>query len=350
MRSRISRIAALSSITILTFIYAQQAQAHHSFSRFNQKEIIEVEGELVSYRWRNPHITFKVRGTNDAGEEVVWDVEGHSVSILRRTNASPEGLEVGDRIRIAAWATVRPSTELFAHNLLLPDGRELVMGAEGHARWSIGDVTGDKTEWLTAGTGSKDTGREGIFRVWSTYLGEGSSFRTFWKHEYPLTEAGQQRLATWNPLTDTTSPGCSPKGMPLIMEQPYPLEFVSTGADILIRLEEYDTVRTIHMNPEATQAGDQHTLLGYSTGYWDDQTLVVSTVQVDFPYFDPKGTPQGSDPGFVEQFRVSDDGSRLLYELTATDEEVFTEPVTVTRDWVWRPGEQVKPYDCDEGE
>ena len=335
---------------MLLFICTPQASSHHSFSRFDRTKIIEVEGELISYRWRNPHITFEIRGTNDAGEEVVWNVEGHSLSILRRTNASPESLEAGDRIRIAAWATVRPSTELFAHNLLMPGGRELVMSPEGHPRWSTGDVIGDETKWLTAGTASDNTGAEGIFRVWSTYLGEGSTFYTFWKREYPLTNAAQRQRDAFNPLTDSVTPGCTVKGMPLIMEQPYPLEFVQADDSILIRMEEFDTVRTIHMDAGAVPIGEPHSLLGNSTGRWDGQTLVVRTVNVAFPYFDSNGTPQGSDPGFVERFRVSDDGSRLLYELTAADDEVFTAPVTVTRDWVWRPGEEVKPYECDETE
>jgi hypothetical protein len=35
--------------------------------------------------------------------------------------------------------------------------------------------------------------------------------------------------------------------MPTIMEQPYPIEFVNKGDTILLRLEEYDSVRTISM-------------------------------------------------------------------------------------------------------
>ncbi len=126
-------------------------------------------------------------------------------------------------------------------------------------------------------------------------------------------------------------------------------EINEAGDDvILIRMEEYDTVRTVHMNLASAPLDLQRSLLGFSTGHWDNDILVVTTAGVDFAYFDPNGTPQGSDPSFIEHFRVSDDGSRLLYELTATDDEVFTESVTVTKDWVWRPGEQVRPYECEQ--
>ena len=242
---------------IFAMCWLVDAGAHHSFSRFDASRMVEVEGELLSFSWRNPHIRFRIREINEAGDEVIWDLEGHSVSILRRTNASPEGLKTGDRIRIAGWPTVRSSTEIFVHNLMTSDGREIVFGAPAKPRWSKDDV-------------------------------------------------------------------------------------------ILIRMEEYDTVRTVHMNLASAPLDLQRSLLGFSTGHWDNDILVVTTAGVDFAYFDPNGTPQGSDPSFIERFRVNDDGSRLLYELTATDDEVFTESVTVTKDWVWRPGEQVRPYECEQ--
>ena len=36
--------------------------------------------------------------------------------------------------------------------------------------------------------------------------------------------------------------------MPTIMEQPYPLEFEDQGDRIEVRMEEYDTLRAIHMD------------------------------------------------------------------------------------------------------
>ncbi len=130
------------------------------------------------------------------------------------------------------------------------------------------------------------------------------------------------------------------------MEQPYPIEFVQDDDAILLRIEEYDIVRTINMTRGEMPADPDRSILGFSVGRWDNDTLEVLTAGVDFPLFDSNGTPQGSNPSFVERFRVSEDGSRLLYEITATDNEIFTEPVMLERDWVWRPGEQVQPYEC----
>ena len=332
---------------VIVIAWTVEVGAHHSGSRFDKSKIVEVEGELVSISWRNPHIRMQIREIKDSGEEVIWDLEGDSLSILRRTNASPEGLNKGDRVRVAGNPTVRSSNEISVHNLLAPDGREILLKVSAEPRWSE-RVSGDETVWFTGGTGGGLAEEIGIFRVWSTDLSPGSTVRTFWRDDYPLTESARVKHGAWNPLTDTTAPGCEPKGMPLIMEQRHPMEFVQTEDRILLRMEEYDTVRTIHMQADSPDGDPQTPILGYSTGRWQDDSLIVTTVGVDFPYFDSKGTPQGSNPNFVERFWVSEDGSRLEYEITATDDEIFTEPVTLTRDWVWRPGEQVRPYECDQ--
>jgi hypothetical protein len=51
---------------------------------------------------------------------------------------------------------------------------------------------------------------------------------------------------------------CGTKGTPLIMISPLPMEFVKDGDRIIMRLEEYDTVRTIHMNPKAVPPAGAH--------------------------------------------------------------------------------------------
>jgi len=111
----------------LAILVSAQAFPHHSFSRFDRDKIIEVEGELLEYTWRNPHVSFKLSEIDATGKERIWQIESNSLSILRRTNVSPEHLKKGDKIRVAGWTTRRPSNELFIHNLLTPDGREMLL-------------------------------------------------------------------------------------------------------------------------------------------------------------------------------------------------------------------------------
>lgn len=73
--------------------------AHHSGSEYD-RTTVEIEGTLVELVWQNPHVHFGVRTTKD-GKPVVWDIEANSLSILRRTDANPDNLKLGDRIKVA---------------------------------------------------------------------------------------------------------------------------------------------------------------------------------------------------------------------------------------------------------
>jgi len=138
---------------------------------------------------------------------------------------------------------------------------------------------------------------------------------------------------------------CSPKGMPWIMAQPYPIEFVDDGERVLLRIEEYDTVRTIYLDDESAFSRAP-SRLGNSVGRWVGDELRVETRGVNWPFFNQTGIPQSADVEMSEIFRLSDDGSRLEYELTVVDPASFSAPVHLDKQWMWRPGEQVRPYEC----
>ena len=336
-------VLILVAVCLILPLPVRDADAHHSRSRFDTSGLVEVEGELVLFSWRNPHVRIRIKGTDENGEEVTWDMEGDSLSILRRTNARPENVEVGSQVRAAGFKTVRPSNDMLVYNLLLEDGREILVNVEAVPRWS-NEISGDESTWLVGGTASESRGD--IFRVWSSQF-EGDT-APYSPTEYPLTEFAKSAKAAFDPTVDVVAEGCKPKGMPMIMGQPYPMEFVRDGEDILLKLEEYDTVRRIHMPTMPDMHLHEPSLLGHSDGRWEGDTLVVQTGQIDFPYFSASGIPLTTSAYVVERFRVSDDNSRLEYERLVTDVQVFEEPVSYSDWWVWRPGELVQPYECEE--
>ncbi len=167
----------------------------------------------------------------------------------------------------------------------------------------------------------------------------------FWNRDDPLTASARAALDAFDPVADEPTRDCAPKGMPFIMEQPYPVELIDEGDEIVFRMEEYDTVRRIAMVPGA-EPGPTAARLGRSTGRWEEDTLVVETTDIDYPYFNGTGIPQGAESRIEERFSLNDDGSRLEYTMTITDPATFTAPVTVSKAWEWRPGEEVRPYEC----
>jgi len=91
----------------------------------------------------------------------------------------------------------------------------------------------------------------------------------------------------------------------------------------------------------------EHTLLGFSTGYYAGDTLVVETTGV---------TANHSNAGFVhsdqltsvERFTRSQDGDRLDLEVTFSDPVNLATPIVMARAWAWAPGEEIYPYDACE--
>lgn len=322
------------------------ARAHHSFAGFyDPSRIVEVEGVLTSIDWRNPHGAMTMEVVDDSGVAEEWQIETGSISVLRVRGLDREFVSVGDRVKLAGEAALRRDNALYARNMLLPTGEEVLLSIGIAPRWTdaeTGELLEAEFDETTAANARRDA--DGIFRVWSTIFEDPDSFPMF-KGGYPLTEEARARKAEWNP-SDVVLLGCEPKGMPSLMITPYPIEFTRAGNDIVIKFEEDNAERVIHMSPDARRPAGYSSLLGYSTGHWDGSTLVVETAGSNSGYFDSDGTPQGPNARFVEKFMVNDVEDRLDYEITIDDAETFTEVFELRRYFVWRPELSVNPYEC----
>jgi hypothetical protein len=327
------------------------ASAHHSFlGRFDRQSLMELEGDVTALMWRNPHTYMTVRVVDGDGSSADWEIETSSLSVLRRQGVV-DTFAVGDHVRIAGYPPVGEKKEMYVRHLLLPDGRELLMDTGLRPRWSDRTVGSDSVLAIREGDPSRP--ELGLFRVWSFVRNGPRLFRevvdpTFDIQSYPMTYAARAALADFDFATQNPTANCAPKGMPTIMEQPYPIELVQLdNGDILLRIEEYDLERMIFMGP-VTRELTEPTPLGFSTGAWDGRTLIVTTTRVSWPYFSQMGIPQNPAARIVERFAPTADGSRLDYSLTVTDPATFTEPVTVSTYWIYVPGVELLPYQCAE--
>jgi hypothetical protein len=319
------------------------AIAHHSRTEFDQNKTIEITGTLTEVLWQNPHVKLKLKSVQ-AGHEVTWDIECHSVGILSRTDVDPKLLKVGDQVKVAGNPSKVSTGRMFANNLLTSAGRELVMAPHVTPRWNkVAEGTGPAKLALAS---SQTTVPVGIFHVWNSSFEDPTTTPfALWSGPMQLTASAKKALAEWDPVHETVARDCIPKGMPTIMEQPYGMQFEDRGKTIVLRLEEYDTVRTIHMS-DGLPVATTRSLLGYSVGHWDGTTLVVNTTGISWKYIAPSGLPQGSASSMVERFTPTQDNKRLEYTITITDPETFTTPAVLKRAWVWQPGERVQKYGC----
>lgn len=340
MAKTLSRAALAGTALLGNF-----AHAHHSYSEYDDTKSVEVEGKLVEASWRNPHARIVVESVDAAGARVTWDIESAGLNNFTRMHVPLEIFKVGDTVKVAGWPSKRSSDRMYGTNLLSNDGRELVMWRYSKPLWST-KALGYGSDFSLFETGTA-TGSATLFRTWVSDLDDpdANPASLFAGTTWPLTAKAREAAARFNPITDTTTEGCTPKGMPAIIRQPFPIEFVDRGATIEMKLEEYDTRRTIHMGASAT-TDVPRTPLGYSVGKWDGSTLVVETTRLNEPYINNTGVPMGSMAKLVERFSPSADGSRLSYTIVVTDPDSLTAPVEGKRSWVWRPDEKVMPFNC----
>ena len=325
--------------------------AHHSAAgRFDSQQLMELEGTVTKISWRNPHIYMSLEATDDSGGTAAWHLEGGSPNFLRRVGIPDDSVKVGDRIKVAGWPPQTSKKEMFVLNMLTPAGEEMLFTPLAQPVWTDKAV-GDASVFFQA---EGDPGRPelGLFRVWSYTFKSPVLFPESKAHlnvdvlSYPLTESARESVLAYQGTETDVTPYCAPKGMPLIMEQPFPIEFSQVDGNILLRAEEYDVVRKIHMDPDVDRSGRSPSQLGYSAGQWDGDTLVVRTTDISYPWFNQRGVPQSEDSVIVERFTPTDQGSRLDYVLTVTDAAIFTEPVTMEKFWVYLPDQTVQPFDC----
>ena len=321
-------------------------QGHHSVAgRFDTRSITEAEGEITSVSWRSPHVELTMDAVDDTGARVSWLLEAAAPSTLIRSGLSADVIAVGDRVRVAGWSPLTDKNEMFLQNILLPGGEELLLWVTAQSRWSEEQVN-DFAFWRqTEGDASQP--ELGLYRVWSSSLALPRRSARRSATDYPLTAAARAAVEQYagggeNPAIQA----CVPKGMPLIMEQPYPIEFRRSGADIALHLEEYDAVRLIHMDRVEPPDDVAPSSLGYSVGRWEGETLIVTTTRLNWPWFSQSGIPQSTQAILTERFTPVADGSRLDYELTTIDPPSFTEPVSIERQWLYLPDQEVRPYDC----
>jgi hypothetical protein len=331
------------------FALTPVAIAHHSRAAiYDVNAMTEIEGEVTRILWRNPHIRFWLEA-EVAGETVLYEIESTPPGTLERHGITAEILSVGQTIRVAGTPGRFDAYAMEAKNFLLPDGREVLIQRDSEPRWSDRTVGWANKSLSGVRVDAAEAKAAGIFRVWSRdedslfRVRQGSNLSLVGMPEYPLTASASLTRKNFDPVADNPIPGCTPKGMPHILGQPYPVEFVDQGERILLRIEEYDLTRVIHMTNEPTPS--EPTPLGLSIGRWDGDSLLVTTSSILAPQFSA-GIPLSESARVEERFALRDDQARLNFRVTVTDPAIFTEPVTREKYWTWIPGVEIQPYEC----
>ena len=327
------------------------ASAHHSTAEYDASTIVEARGEVVSVLWRNPHVRFEVSTRSLDGNERLWEIESADLTRLDRAGLPRNLLNVGDMITFAGNPSTRTERRMYVTNLLIADGRELLLRGNVRPRWSTDRAV--NTDAIAArAPAAAATGNRFFGRV---FVPAREGRAPAWVRDPPLTDAARAGKAAYDEVVDDPVLGCISPGMPRVMLRsgPYAVRFVERGADLILQNEWFEIDRVIHMDGAEPPADTPYAPLGYSAGRWDGDSLVVTTTHIDWPFFELYGlvgVPQSRAMRFVERFTPSDDNSTVRYDFAATDPASFTETVVYVNYVTFRfnPSLDFLPYDCIE--
>ncbi len=326
-----------------TLLVPSIARGHHSIvAHYDPGDVRAITGTLESLKWANPHTEWVFAVQDGRGEVQRWRAEGDAVNTMVRNGLTRDLFQTGATITVIGPVARSGKPEMIA-------ARTVVAGREFEIFPALAD---ELTEELPPASQATLTSAAGyvisyapapdLFRVWTPVDFPATGVRP---QELALTAAARASVATYDPVRDDLATQCIPAGMPSMLDQPYPIEFIDEGERIIMRVEEWNGRRTIHMTDANPDEGIG-TIHGHSRGRWDGDALVIETRGIGYAYYNDAGVPLTRDAVVTERYTISADGRRMDWTMTTVDPAVFTSPTSLSGWAVWAPSIEIRPFEC----
>ncbi len=305
------------------FAFVDPAAAHHSNAMFDLESVITLQGTVTGYEWTNPHVYIHIETTDGAGQAAEWEIEGDPTPLMIRSGWTATTVSQGDVVT----ARIHPARNT----------------QRTHARL-VSLVTSDGTLLTPRSRGNEST-------VLATSIaGTWDAIRGFTTRDFGMatpTEAGASWQAEYtnadNPLAQ-----CIPFVSPYFAMVPYVFEIEILDDRILLRSELYSSERIVFMDGRGHPANGERTTQGHSIGWWEEEALVVDTVNFsDLRNGNLFGIPSGAQKHVIERYELSEDGTRLLFSFVLEDPEYLVGTVEGGTFWDYSPAGEMLPFTCD---
>jgi len=312
--------AVVSALTA-TALCGAPAYAHHSMAFYDQNQEILIEGTVERFDWVNPHMYLYIKTESPDGETVVIQGEGLGITQALVDGLDRDALKPGMPIVVRA----NPNRGGFGKQVRLLD---------------VTTEDGEIHPFYAANTRTRRlTPADSLEGKWApTRASLGAAFGALAR--FPLSPEG--RAAQEKMLGDGL---CFAEPPPVLSifdemrsielgEDEVVLHFDNTGDHV---------IRTVYMGAEHP-ADLQPSRNGHSVGRWDGDTLVIDTIGFE-PNISGLGLSVPSSPGkhTVERLSLTEDRTRLRYEVTVEDPVYLTGPAMLTQQWDHRPDLEFSP-------
>ncbi len=146
--------------------------------------------------------------------------------------------------------------------------------------------------------------------------------------------------------TDPSLTACSAWGFAREILSPHAMELRQFDDRVTLYYSEWTTLRTVYLDGREPPADLSPSLMGFSVGHYEGDTLVVETTGISANHSNA-GFAHTDQLTATERFTRAGGGDRLELEATFRDPPTLREPLLMARAWAWAPTEEIYPYeDC----
>ena len=342
------RARTLFAASFLAATVFGAAHAHHSVTgSFDPSRTIEITGDVVEWRFRNPHTMLVVDGTAviDGERDDVkrrWEIESSAAAGLRASGVDEKTFVPGQRVTVKGMPHRSPTT--YRANAFGSSGS--FVDANGNS------IMGGERSAPAAPLAPPGTGAQRLVGLWSPPFQPNPATTPL-----SLTAAGRK---AWESYDQKRSPAntCESMSIPDIYNAPSYIVTIEIAANqAVVRNQAYKVVRTIPLDGSEAPA-DPKQQFGIVRGRIDNGALVIESraypasawglgaaTQIAGAGAD---MPSSTQKTVVERFSVSPDGLKLTYEYTVNDPVYLTAPFSHRVEWARAPNDTpIYPYDCD---
>jgi hypothetical protein len=147
--------------------------------------------------------------------------------------------------------------------------------------------------------------------------------------------------------TQTSTANCLPPGVPQIMAQPYPVEFLFTPGKVTIAIEAYNQMRRVYTDGRPHPADPDPLWYGHSIGHWEGPDLVIDTVGFDPATDIAPGIGHSDKMHTVERVHLLTP-DRMEITTTIDDPEALAKPYVTKMQYVRHRDWDIKEYICEQ--
>jgi hypothetical protein len=318
------------SVLAVALPFGTPAYAHHSQSMFDTSQEVLIEGTVARFDWVNPHMYLIVQTTGPDGKPALVEGEGVAITQALVDGLSREALQPGTPVVMRA----NPNRGGWGKQVRILD----VTTEDGVVHPFYASNT--RTLKLTPAESL-----EGHWAPSRAALGAGFGGMA----RFPISPEGRAAQAAQGLIADGL---CFVEPVPFlaVLDEMRGIEIDDDEVVMHFDNSGDHVVRTIHMNAEHP-ANVQPTRQGHSVGSWDGDTLVIDTVAYE-PNASGLGANMPSSPAkhTVERLTLTEDRTRLRYEITVEDPAYLSAPGSLTQEWDHRPDLEFSPPSevCDD--